>query len=65
MKEVIRATIKKDGTIQLAVEGVTGKSCVGSTEQLEVFLGKSKEKEMTADYYKPEPKEPETWIKRG
>jgi len=65
-KEVIRVTIKPDGNMQVAVEGVQGKNCIEATQDLEVFLGKQKgERELTADYYK-KPDAPETpWIRRG
>lgn len=65
-KETIRATIKKDGTISITVEGIAGKSCVEATKEIELFLGKQRgNQELTADYYKPEPKGPEAWITRG
>lgn len=63
-QEKIKVTIKKDGTMEVAVEGVAGKKCIEQTKELEVYLGKVMDKEFTADYYKPEPIGPEPWIKR-
>lgn len=64
-KKVIKVTIKPDGTNVVEVEGVPGKKCTELTEGLEVFLGKAGQKEFTADYYKPDPAGPETWITRN
>jgi len=63
-QEKIKVTIRKDGSMQIGVEGIQGKNCIEATEDLEVYLGKTKERELTTDYYKHEPKGPETWISR-
>jgi hypothetical protein len=65
MKEQIRVKIKKDGSVVVSGSGFAGKSCVEATEGLELFLGQQKkDREFTADYYKPEPKPESPWITR-
>ena len=51
-KETIRVKIDKEGNLQIEAQGFKGKSCTEATADLEVFLGKAGEKELTADYYK-------------
>jgi hypothetical protein len=62
-RETIRVTIDDDGTATVGVENVAGKKCLGTTEGLEVYLGKPQEKELTSDYYKGD-KPRENWISR-
>ena len=64
MKETIRVKINKDGTMELSVNDVKGKSCTEITEELEVYLGAIGEKELTADYYKKDDPGKKAWITR-
>ncbi len=54
-KEELIITVAKDGGITMEVKGVAGKSCMETTQEIEVALGKVDSKEKTADYYKPDP----------
>jgi hypothetical protein len=62
-REEIRVVIENDGSATVSVKNVAGKSCVGATEDLEVYLGKPQEKELTSEYYKKD-KPRENWISR-
>ena len=50
-EETIKYTIKQDGTVTEEVLGVSGKSCVDITEDIEIKLGDLKPQIYTADYY--------------
>ena len=50
-EETIKYTIKQDGTVTEEVLGVSGKSCVDITEDIEIKLGDIKQQIYTADYY--------------
>tara|TARA_R100000742_G_C4238000_1_gene58240 strand:- start:419 stop:631 length:213 start_codon:yes stop_codon:yes gene_type:complete len=50
-EETIKYTIKQDGTVTEEVLGVSGKSCVDITEDIEIKLGDLKQQIYTADYY--------------
>ena len=50
-QETIKYTIKQDGTVTEEVLGVSGKSCVDITEDIEIKLGDLEQKIYTADYY--------------
>ena len=51
MKEIIRFTIKQDGTVIEQVEGVYGSNCENLTSNIEEKLGEVYFKESTSDYY--------------
>lgn len=63
-REEIRVTIENDGTAVVSVKNVAGKSCVETTEDLEIYLGKPAERELTSEYYKKD-KPRENWITRN
>tara|TARA_B100000131_G_C17939975_1_gene541900 strand:+ start:179 stop:391 length:213 start_codon:yes stop_codon:yes gene_type:complete len=50
-EETIKYTIKQDGTVTEEVLGVSGKSCVDITGDIEIKLGDLKQQIYTADYY--------------
>jgi hypothetical protein len=62
-REEIRVVIEDDGSAVVSVKNVAGKTCLEATEDLEVYLGKPQEKELTSEYYKKD-KPRETWISR-
>jgi hypothetical protein len=62
-REEIRVTIEEDGSATVSVHNVAGKSCIETTEGLEVYLGKPQDHEVTGDYYKND-KPRENWISR-
>ena len=51
-EETIKYTIKQDGTVTEEVLGVSGKSCVDITEDIEIKLGDLEQRVFNAEYYK-------------
>lgn len=50
--EVINVTIRPDGTVEMAVEGVEGMACLGDTQDLVTLLGgEVVSQELTGDAY--------------
>jgi hypothetical protein len=52
MKEEIKITVEKDGTVTVKVEGSHGAQCLSATGLLEKEMGKVLERRRTGDYYK-------------
>ena len=52
MKEQIRVTVEKDGTVFFKVENAKGARCVSMTEAFEREIGPVIERKKTSDYYK-------------
>lgn len=54
VKNEIDITINEDGTVNLSVKGVEGKSCLDITKFLEEELGVVTERQHTSEYYEVE-----------
>ena len=51
-QQIIKFTIRQDGTVTEAIEGVYGDACEKLTERIENKLGVVQYKEPTADMYR-------------